>query len=193
MSKKNEALKLALEALEQIAAYRPLTFAECSDAEAVMRIAENAIPYLQEALAEQPAQDEDQAHYKQVVDGVREVFNAKRKQQPAQQTIHCKHRRENNGVCPHHNLHCGWPKCNEPEQPAQQEPVAWKDKIYGNLHHQDFGNSIPLYTSPPASKPLTLGQKQRLWSSLGNKPTLKDRVNAFGLAIEAAHGIKGDA
>jgi hypothetical protein len=47
-----------------------------------------------------------------------------------------------------------------------------------------------LYTSPPASKPLTLGQKQRLWSSLGNKPTLKDRVNAFGLAIEAAHGIK---
>ena len=40
------------------------------------------------------------------------------------------------------------------EQPAQQQkPVAWKDKIYGNLHHQDFGNSIPLYTSPPASKP----------------------------------------
>jgi len=37
--------------------------------------------------------------------------------------------------------------------PAQQEPVAWKDKTYGNLHHQDFGNSIPLYTSPPASKP----------------------------------------
>ena len=96
MSKQIEALKLALEALEQIAAYRPLTFAECSDAEAVMRIAENAIPYLQEALA---------------------------------------------------------------EQPAQQEPVAWKDKTYGNLHHQDFGNSIPLYTSPPnvptarASKP----------------------------------------
>ena len=40
------------------------------------------------------------------------------------------------------------------EQPAQQqEPVAWKDKTYGNLHHQDFGSSIPLYTSPPASKP----------------------------------------
>ncbi len=38
-------------------------------------------------------------------------------------------------------------------------------------------------------KPLTLGQKQRLWSSVGDKPTLKDRVNAYGLAIEAAHGI----
>jgi hypothetical protein len=31
----------------------------------------------------------------------------------------------------------------------KQEPVAWKDKTYGNLHHQDFGNSIPLYTAPP--------------------------------------------
>ena len=43
--------------------------------------------------------------------------------QPAQQLIHCKHKRENGGVCPHHNLQCGWPKCNELEQPAQQEPV----------------------------------------------------------------------
>ena len=32
----------------------------------------------------------------------------------------CKYKQENNGVCPHHNLQCGWPKCNEPEQPAQQ-------------------------------------------------------------------------
>ena len=36
----------------------------------------------------------------------------------------CKDKQENNGVCPHHNLHCGWPKCNEPEQPSQQEPVT---------------------------------------------------------------------
>jgi predicted RNase H-like HicB family nuclease len=42
----------------------------------------------------------------------------------------------------------------------------------------------------PAPVPLTLGQKQRLRSSVGNKPPLKDRVNAYGLAIEAAHGIK---
>ena len=34
----------------------------------------------------------------------------------------------------------------------EQEPVAWKDKTYGNLHNQNFGNSIPLYTAPP-SKP----------------------------------------
>ena len=34
----------------------------------------------------------------------------------------------------------------------EQEPVAWKDKTYGNLHNQNFGNLIPLYTAPP-SKP----------------------------------------
>lgn len=32
-----------LDALQRIAAYRPLTFAECSDAEAIMGIAERAI------------------------------------------------------------------------------------------------------------------------------------------------------
>ena len=25
------------------------------------------------------------------------------------------------------------------------EPIAWKDKTYGNLHHQDWGKNIPLY------------------------------------------------
>jgi hypothetical protein len=30
------------------------------------------------------------------------------------------------------------------------EPVAWKDKTYGHLHHQDWGNSIPLYAAPQA-------------------------------------------
>ena len=38
----------------------------------------------------------------------------------------------------------------------EQEPVAWKDRTYGNLHHQNYGNSIPLYTAPqPAQQPLT--------------------------------------
>jgi hypothetical protein len=36
--------------------------------------------------------------------------------------IHCKAKRENNGVCPNHNLQCGWPKCNEP-------PVAHVQKL----------------------------------------------------------------
>ena len=58
-----------------------------------------------------------------------QMVNVDAIEKPAQQTIHCKHRRENNGVCPHHNLHCGWPKCNEPEQPAHQEPVAVKHML----------------------------------------------------------------
>jgi hypothetical protein len=47
-----EVLKLALEALEEIAAYRPMTFAECSDAEAIMGIAEKTITAIKEALRE---------------------------------------------------------------------------------------------------------------------------------------------
>lgn len=87
------------------------------------------------------------------------------------------------------------------EQP-DGEPVAWmvytQDGQSGYVTDnptdiQEGQRALPLYTSPPKREPLTLGQKQRLWSSLGNKPTLKDRVNAFGLAIEAAHGIKGEA
>ena len=89
-------------------------------------------------------------------------------------------------------------------KPAQQEPVAW-GVFEGNLHDMFFSPSEaqemadlkgthaevrPLYTTPPQRKPLTLGQKQMLWSSVGDKPTLKNRVNAYGLAIEAAHGIK---
>lgn len=93
-------------------------------------------------------------------------------------------------------------------QPAQQEPVAWTNwrELVGARHYRTPGwemyadkrnpDDVAIYTSPPAQpaqrKPLTLGQKQRLWSSVGDKPTLKDRVNAYGLAIEAAHGIKGN-
>ena len=83
-------------------------------------------------------------------------------------------------------------------QPAQ-EPVLWMmpdGKTVNKWGLQFYSNVVgtPLYTSPPPQhKPLTLGQKQRLWSSVGDKPTLKDRVNAYGLAIEAAHGIGGEA
>ena len=73
----------------------------------------------------------------------------------------------------------------------KQEPVAWADHGVVNwIADKQFKHASLLYTTPPKRKPLTLGQKQRLWSSVGDKPTLKDRVNAYGLAIEAAHGIK---
>ena len=78
----------------------------------------------------------------------------------------------------------------------KQEPLAWistgpASMIHWTADKPAYGDDwVPLYTAPPQRKPLTLGQKQRLWSSVGDKPTLKDRVNAYGLAIEAAHGIK---
>jgi hypothetical protein len=34
-------------------------------------------------------------------------------QQPAVLVIRCPERLKNGGSCPHHNLHCGWPACNE--------------------------------------------------------------------------------
>ena len=78
----------------------------------------------------------------------------------------------------------------------EQKPLAWistgpASMIHWTADKPAYGDDwVPLYTTPPQRKPLTLSQKQRLWSSVGDKPTLKDRVNAYGLAIEAAHGIK---
>jgi len=77
-----------------------------------------------------------------------------------------------------------------PDCEKKLEPVAWKDRTYGNLHHQDFGNSIPLYTTPPQRKPLTEEQIQAIWVKTlesGSSP------NAFARAIEAAHGIREEA
>jgi hypothetical protein len=45
-------------------------------------------------------------------------------------------------------------------QQQEQEPVAWKDRTYGNLHHQDFGNSIPLYTHPPRREWVSLTEEE---------------------------------
>ena len=65
-----------------------------------------------------------------------------------------------------------------------QEPVAWKDKIYGNLHHTDYGDSIPLYTTPPS----------REWQSLSYEEILRlegldcvdeEYIKRFARAIEA--------
>ena len=78
----------------------------------------------------------------------------------------------------------------------EQEPVAWNAGIPSLHPKMKEGETISVEyvkLTPPQRKPLTLGQKQRLWSSVGDKPTLKDRVNAYGLAIEAAHGIKENA
>jgi hypothetical protein len=51
-------------------------------------------------------------------------------------------------------LHAMLSKVQPLTQP-EQVPVAWKDRTYGNLHHVDYGNSIPLYTAPPKRESLS--------------------------------------
>ena len=70
------------------------------------------------------------------------------------------------------------------EQPAQQqEPVAWmwKDGTVTTDPDRADGTWTPLYTSPPASKPLSVEKIAEL--------DCNDHYK-FARAIEAAHGIK---
>jgi hypothetical protein len=78
----------------------------------------------------------------------------------------------------------------EIEAAEKQEPVAWKDTTYGNLHHQNFGGCIPLYTTPPAAQrePLTDDEIDELVRK--NFGFITAWQGPFVRAIEAAHGIK---
>ena len=84
-------------------------------------------------------------------------------------------------------------KCPQCEQTAQQEPVAWmwKDGTVTTDPDRADGTWTPLYTSPPASKPLTDAQigavAADIWGSVLIAP---QSYQAFARAIEAAHGIK---
>lgn len=89
------------------------------------------------------------------------------------------------------------------EQP-QQEPVAWMDKN-GRYEDRSFTFDyeegwLPLYTSPPARKPMTDEQIEGIASpfiqSVGSHwehdDAIRDNgdIEDFARAIEAAHGIK---
>jgi hypothetical protein len=92
----------------------------------------------------------------------------------------------------------------KPEQPAQQEPVAWgiiasntgricqveldADEVEGhNPKH-----IVPLYTFPPAQrKPLTDDEMKAVIQSIDpDEQYLPKALRQFARAIEAAHGIK---
>ena len=76
-------------------------------------------------------------------------------------------------------------------KPRKQEPVAWLDPWTRNNVTTDYDaygkHGIPLYKSPPASKPLTDEQIAEI-AAQGHQRWIE-----FARAIEAAHGIKGDA
>jgi hypothetical protein len=93
-----------------------------------------------------------------------------------------------------------------PQQEAKNEPVAWAmlhdnghfiDAIHPNEHARVEGEYItPLYTTPPQRKPLTEKELNVLGTQWHfNLLETKDKAElfAFARAIEAAHGIKGEA
>ena len=86
---------------------------------------------------------------------------------------------------------------------AKDEPVAWFwfDERDGGewIHIADnqinadkFGNAkvIPLYTTPPQRKPLS---EEEIGAILEDVNAYGTRLYTFARAIEAAHGIKGEA
>jgi hypothetical protein len=83
---------------------------------------------------------------------------------------------------------------------AKDEPVAWikrsaKGNIYDLLSEPDDGYE-PVYTTPPQRKPLTEKELNVLGTQWHfNLLETKDKTElfAFARAIEAAHGIKGEA
>jgi hypothetical protein len=75
---------------------------------------------------------------------------------------------------------------------VEQEPVAWKDLTYGNLHHQDFGNSIPLYTRPqPKRMSFSGGDVRKIYESVKAETGLNLSLGAFFVAFDAAEKHTG--
>ena len=140
MNKQQEALKLALEALE----YLRKPIAQGWEAETQQEKRDQAITVLREALAEQPAQQEPSMAYKVKMCPRQECASAAKCMSVA----------------------CSSRAYIKPEQPAQQqEPVAFiRSDRHGDValewdKDEDLEGGLyfyePLYTSPPASKPLT--------------------------------------
>ena len=163
MNKQTEAMKLALEALDGTEA---LLLSMGLTHLIVYGDTEKAITAIREALAEQPAKDQcrTDGRCQYAIDSGAEGMG-----------------------------HCPKGKCVMPAQP-QQEPVAWwnptKDSVSTDPVHRHNKDCQPLYTSPPASKPLTHEQRVDLLTKF---ETHKHEWHAPAILIdmvEAAHGIK---
>jgi len=82
---------------------------------------------------------------------------------------------------------------------AKQEPVAWMRQDGQRVttasdrhNYPDYETrySIPLYTTPPQRKPLS---EEEIGAILEGVNAYGTRLYTFARAIEAAHGIKGEA
>ena len=86
----------------------------------------------------------------------------------------------------------------------EQKPVAYIHRNEFNEYRLEptdnfkitdlpVGVEMMLYTTPPQRKPLTDEQMWVLWNSQGDDAMEQQAAIAFARAIEAAHGIKGEA
>jgi hypothetical protein len=96
---------------------------------------------------------------------------------------------------------------------AKDEPVAWlypddlkrfeTSETFAQAYSIEVvspthGETVPLYTTPPQRKPLTRQQINQMmadagWQNSAIRQADLDKVEKFAKALEAAHGIKGEA
>ncbi|CAB4141452.1 hypothetical protein UFOVP417_19 [uncultured Caudovirales phage] len=72
------------------------------------------------------------------------------------------------------------------DEPSGRPRVAWD-----NANGIKIGDK--LYTAPPQRKPLTDEEISDLWCKVSNTDFVTADTHVFARAIEAAHGIKGEA
>jgi len=91
---------------------------------------------------------------------------------------------------------------------AKDEPAAWMypddlkrfetSEAYAEAYSIEMvsptqGETVPLYTTPLQRNPLTYEELESLVKWYGEKDNLYFNRHEFARAIEAAHGIKGEA
>jgi len=237
MSKTQEALKLALEALKQIDEAMPFP---------VAKLAQKAI---REALAEQPAQPSKPVPqklleakqnfernfgphamadwiYSDLLEWLDDTSPQPAQEEPSVHAISgrtadelwletgrlrseladlkAQQQEPLTGGDERRHIICLCPDCTKPapatELREQQEPVAKVDykqrdgfRWLNYLGWQRIPDGASLYTSPPASKPLTKEQIERIYETpeiAGSCfENATDKAIALARAIEAAHGI----
>ena len=188
-----EALKLALEALENISSFQNHTSGDSSDAD-------KAITALEEALA-QPKQDSTYTYASSLATAIWQKHYMKEspKWKPLDTT---------EGVLTQiDNMTCGLIK-EKPAQP-EQEPVMWSDYESNGIHHKPVAQTQepfclhwedrwgcnhyadPKEPHPVNAKPLYTAPPQRTWVGLTDEQrsqlvTLHHGWNEYGQAIEAS-------
>jgi hypothetical protein len=103
---------------------------------------------------------------------------------------------EREPVCAHGITKCSF--CHVEYKQPEKEPVAWiwKDGTVTTDPDRADGTWTPLYTTPPQRKPLTDKRITQVIDSMPNKFAgfmVDWDLYEFTRAIEAAHGIKGEA